>query len=324
MSFAKAESALVNPAKILSFMGFAAVFLISMGCKQTGRVHPPYPAPAESGAGANGPLIPQVPQSAAGPGTAAASGAQAALLGPAEFRSFDFPSPSASDTVRTVSLWATHYYIATITAAAGKDTPIKNKQEASLFGDQNISKAEWCDLAKQGSGFILPSNGNPIVVSFAARSSVNPIDCNGVKWPDGRIVVGRRDVAETIRGNRFERVEAVFARGARVKEVIPFRTIAVNPSNPLPYGTVIFIPAARGQQVTLGDGSTAIHDGYFFAGDTGGSLAANQIDINTGLKNYRPFEFVKSNSKETFEAKLIENPVIVEKMKKLHGYSGAN
>lgn len=323
MNFEKAESPFREAAPVAGFV-VAAVAVCSLGgCKQSGSLQSTYPFQAESGAGP-GPLVP-VREGGPSAGTdGVATGSQSVLLGPPAFRSFDFPEPQASDTARSVRLWATHYYIATITPAVGKEVAIKSKQEVSLFGDQKVSKAEWCDLAKQGSGLILPPGGPPVVVSFAVRSAVDVIDCNGVRWPDGRIVVGRRDVAETIRGNRFERVDATFARGARVKEVIPFRTLAVNPSNPLPYGTVVFIPAARGQTITLGDGSTAVHDGYFFAGDTGGSLAPNQIDINTGLKNYRPFEFVRSNSKETFEAKIIENTLIVQKLKELHGYLGAN
>jgi len=72
--------------------------------------------------------------------------------------------------------------------------------------------------------------------------------------------------------------------------LVPFRSIAVNPKK-IAYGTVLYIPDAVGAKVTLPDGSTAIHDGYFIAadenyyGDTTISIYFGPMDYH----QYNPF-----------------------------------
>src|SRR5207248_1363029 len=93
---------------------------------------------------------------------------------------------------------------------------------------------------------------------------------------------------------------------------------AVDPSY-IPYESVIFIPKARGVNITLPDGATVKHDGYFFAADTGGAIKENHIDVFAGVTRTNPFPgFIKSNISKTFEAFLINDPTIYAPLAKLH------
>ena len=98
----------------------------------------------------------------------------------------------------------------------------------------------------------------------------------------------------------------------------PFRTIAVDPQF-IPYGTVIFIPKARGTKITMPNGKTAVHDGYFFAGDTGGTIKQLHIDVFTGIFEGNPFPgIVKSTASKTVDAYIISDVSVISALKKLH------
>ena len=58
---------------------------------------------------------------------------------------------------------------------------------------------------------------------------------------------------------------------------IPMRTIAVDPRY-IPRRTRVFIPETVGMRMADG----AIHDGYWYASDTGGAIKGQKIDLYTG------------------------------------------
>ncbi|WP_245161445.1 3D domain-containing protein [Brevundimonas alba] len=58
---------------------------------------------------------------------------------------------------------------------------------------------------------------------------------------------------------------------------VPMRTIATDPRY-IPRRTRVFIPETVGMR--MADGS--IHDGYWYASDTGGAIKGQKIDIFTG------------------------------------------
>lgn len=66
-------------------------------------------------------------------------------------------------------------------------------------------------------------------------------------------------------------------------KLFPYRTIAVD-KNHIAYGSVVFIPDAVGTEILKKDGKTFLHDGYFFAGDTGAAIKTNHIDVFTGIE----------------------------------------
>ncbi|MES2963572.1 MAG: 3D domain-containing protein [Bdellovibrionota bacterium] len=91
--------------------------------------------------------------------------------------------------------------------------------------------------------------------------------------------------------------EAPYGYGFEGRPLIPFRTLAVDPTV-VPLDSTLYIPAARG--AVLPDGK--IHDGYFKALDIGSAIQNRRIDVFTsfgdqssvfdknGLKHAQPTE----------------------------------
>ena len=86
-------------------------------------------------------------------------------------------------------------------------------------------------------------------------------------------------------------------------------------SKTIPYGTIIFIPKAKGKTITLPNGETARHDGYFFAGDTGSAIKDNHIDIFSGISKDNPFkEIILSDPTKTFDAYIVKDKNIIKSL----------
>ena len=116
---------------------------------------------------------------------------------------------------------------------------------------------------------------------------------------------------------RFSLSTGEFGEGVDGLKLVPYRSIAVDRSD-IPIGTVIFIPAARGVNVVLPSGETAVHDGYFFAADVGGAIKDDHIDVFIGTAVTNPFPFIKSVKTGIFEAFIITSTSIIDKLKKFH------
>src|SRR4029453_332777 len=98
-----------------------------------------------------------------------------------------------------------------------------------------------------------------------------------------------------------------FGDGVEGMILVPLRSVAVDRRH-IPYGSVIYIPQAHGEEVTLPSGNLATHDGYFYAADTGGAIKGNHIDVFGGVFTSNPFpSFITSNASRTFEAFLIND-----------------
>jgi 3D (Asp-Asp-Asp) domain-containing protein len=74
------------------------------------------------------------------------------------------------------------------------------------------------------------------------------------------------------RGNRG--VRALDSMGCRA---VPLRTLAVDPAV-VPKGSVVFIRQTVGLPMPNG----GVHDGLWYASDTGGSIKGDRIDLYTG------------------------------------------
>lgn len=70
--------------------------------------------------------------------------------------------------------------------------------------------------------------------------------------------------------------------------------------------------------ISLPDGSTTSHDGYFFAADTGGAIEGNHFDFFLGISQTNPFPFATSDPRDLFQVKIVLNPDITADLKQRH------
>jgi 3D (Asp-Asp-Asp) domain-containing protein len=217
----------------------------------------------------------------------------------ANVKDFSIAAPPTSSYSKAHTLWATYYYTPTYNTR-DKGYPLLDMQ-----GDQLgpvLSHREWCMAALEGS-VAVKENGVLNVYNFAGFNDELQVDCTKYfKYKkSGRI--------------RFRTANGPYGDGAGGTSYIlfPYRTIAVDNSQ-IPYGTLIYIPAARGIKVDLKSGKSFTHDGYFFAADKGGAIKGNHIDVFQGVQYISGFnKFIKSKASGTFKAYTIRN----EKIRKL-------
>jgi hypothetical protein len=84
--------------------------------------------------------------------------------------------------------------------------------------------------------------------------------------------------------------------------------------NGLPFGTVLFIPAARGLRMPNGKH----HDGYFFVADIG-AMRSSQLDLYAGIQRLT-WSIVGSGTarSRTSQAYIVTDPAIVLPLKAAH------
>ncbi len=220
---------------------------------------------------------------------------------------FNLPEPLQAQKKSSLSIWGTYYYFVEFVAKKSGSFPVRNKNEAII--SSGLTKKEWCDAALQGSFSIIDESARRNTYSFSSRSQTNLIDCSEfISAP----------VAEKIKGNRFELVNVPFGRGSKVPQVVPYRTLAVDPGV-IAYGTIVYIASARGQKVKLPNGTEATHDGYFYAGDAGSAIHGNHVDFFIGPVKQSPFNFVQSNERSTVQIYLVDSNEALQEMKRIHG-----
>ena len=71
-------------------------------------------------------------------------------------------------------------------------------------------------------------------------------------------------------------------------------------------------------EITKNDGTTVLQDGYFFAGDTGGAIKTNHIDVFTGIDGSHSFSFVKLSPKQKFKAYVTTDELIIKELSETH------
>ena len=202
-------------------------------------------------------------------------------------------SPPVLDTshLKAVSFWATSYWVYSAdNAAAG--IPLRDPSD-KLLGPV-LSKKDWCSAALEGTVRVGGETYN-----FAKVVKGDHIDCSEYFKPD-------------IGYSRFTLARGSFGDGTDGYVLVPYRTIAANPSF-LKAGTVMYIPSALGQQ--LPDGTK--HDGYFFIADTGGEIKGNHIDVFQGDRVV-PFPFIQSRRTPIFIGYIVRDPEILSRLQLLH------
>lgn len=226
--------------------------------------------------------------------------AAAPLAGSGEF---DLPAPSPKAQSRTQSLWATYYNVHRAQNIANGE-PLRTLNGRSL-GVQ-LTQRDWCAAAVQGTVQVMNSQRVLGTYNYAGRGPAQ-VDCSRY-YPSLGKATGQV---------RFTPTRNPFGDGVQGLALVPYRTIAVDPSQ-IPIGSVLYIPAARGQMVTLPSGARVAHDGYFYAADVGGAIKGRHIDVFLGTADRNPFPFVKSTASGSFAAYLVSDPQIRQTLAGLH------
>lgn len=218
---------------------------------------------------------------------------------------FNLPAPD-TNRLQVTSLWATYYYLHQAQRIAGGN-PLYDRTGNHLGIE--LSDRDWCAAALQGSVAISDGTQSLGTFNFAGRGSTMQVNC-AVFYPN------LRTVNATSRA-RFIRSNTPFGEGVRGNQLVPYRTVAVDPGV-IPIGSVLYIPAARGVVITLPGGGQAVHDGYFYAADVGGAVQGNHIDVFIGPTTRNPFAFVRSTQSGSFQAFLVNDAQIQAQLASLH------
>ncbi len=230
-----------------------------------------------------------------------------AYAGTAQQSDFDFPAPTASATPK--KLWATHYYVNTV---ASVPTGIPLRDAAGNALSDNISPRDWCLSAIEGT--VQVSQGNTRRTLNYAGTGTQQVDCAATLKIDAR----KKPWIKSTGKSYFEVAKGPFGDGVNGYQLVPLRTIAVD-SSVIPYGTVVYIAAARGVMVDV-DGEKIRHDGYFFAGDAGGGVKGNHVDVFCGATSANCLPgVVASDDKHTFDAVVITDADITRRLRAAHG-----
>ena len=208
---------------------------------------------------------------------------------------FDLPAPHTLKDPLT--LWATWYWTPTYPSTQG--VPLLDTDEQPL--GLALPPEQFCRAAVEGAVRI---GGQ--VYTFAGIGPHKLTDCRPY-WP-------QMPQAPYV---RFEESDSPFGEGVDDYDLVPYRTIAVDERR-IPIGTVLYIPQARGNPITLPDGRRVLHDGYFFAADDGYGIGGSHIDVFIGVSSDNPFPWVLSRPDATFTAYIVDDPAIKEKLRRRH------
>ncbi len=139
------------------------------------------------------------------------------------------------------------------------------------------------------------TGGKTVAVRDAEGNEIAAVSENFKKHLDiegsGRLADGRviNFHSRATDGIRYRVVDVRFGLGVRNYQLLPYRSIAVDPTKIL-IGSVVFIPQAVG--IPLPDGT--FHDGYFFAHDIGGAIKNDRIDLYVGFESDVDNAFTRS------------------------------
>ena len=219
---------------------------------------------------------------------------------------FSIDPPYQFEDLKNHSLWATEYYVH-VTSSKG-DIPYLTPEGDTLGYFSDL--CDFCTACLEGTVF-LETDTSRTVLNYADRTNPPIVNCRTCdKFKNSTLNV------ESWGSVRWK-VSSGFGEGVKGYKLVPYRTIAVDPRK-IPYGTVLYIPAAKGATIKITDSTFLRHDGYFFAGDTGGAIKGNHIDVFTGKDDSHPFDFVRSTPDHTFSAYIIKDETIVDLLEFLH------
>jgi len=215
---------------------------------------------------------------------------------------FDFPAPAESDLGGKINLWATYYLLPQLLDGSGSYA-LRDMQGRAL--GPLLDHRGWCDSAMEGSVRVLFANGEAHTYNYAGTSSGSTVDCKKFF---------RHDVSKT----KFRIAKGPYGDGIKNYILSPYRTLATDSGTIAP-GTVVYIPRARGAKITTDSGRVIIHDGYFFAGDRGGAIKGNHVDVFIGTHKTAPFfPWIGSSATKTFDAYVVKDQSIIAELTDQH------
>lgn len=209
---------------------------------------------------------------------------------------------SQSDSIETklktatrINLWSTYYYIPSLNHTED-GIALLDEHEKKL--DLKLDSCDWCTAALEGTVIIQKQN-KTYTLNYAGRSNYLLVDC--------RVCHAFKTYSNNNQtGKVLWAISSGFGKGVKNYDLIPFKTIAVDPSV-IPYGSKVYIPLAKGVEYSDHHGDVVKHDGFFFAHDTGSQIKGNHIDVFIGTTTKNPFDFISSKPTETFEAYILIN-----------------
>lgn len=218
-----------------------------------------------------------------------------------DYGSFGICAPKKVE--KELTLWATNYNFPTFTAVRSGGVAVLDANNEEL---SRLSQADWCTSALEGSMTIKGLDGISKAYNYADKKGSQNISCNWTKNP---------------LNTRFTVSKYPWGLGSKGNPIIPFRSIATDPTF-IPYGTVLFIESAVGEEFSLPDGTKIKHDGYFLAADVGGGIKTNHIDVYIGPEKTAPFSFVKHKESGTFTAKVVGDQDVIQAFQALNSAKG--
>lgn len=221
---------------------------------------------------------------------------------PLELDQFDFPAPTQTDLGKKDTLWATYYYLPELKNGGGA-YPLYNMKSEEL--GPRLTHRQWCDSAMEGSVRVTFDNGESHTYNYAGVTGDKTVDCKAYF---------KHDVSKT----KFRMANGPWGDGVDDYILSPVRTVATDPKI-IPHGTILYIPEARGAEIVMPNGRKIIHDGFFFAGDKGGAIKGNHIDVYIGTFKKAPFfPWIKSNETKTFSAYRVLDKKVIDRLTELH------
>lgn len=218
-----------------------------------------------------------------------------------ENSSFGFSEPESKHfSSGNLGTWATYYYLAKVSTVSASEGYALRDLNGNALGPY-LSREDWCTAALEGSVYV---KDDDTTYNYAGTASSNSVDCGSYY---------NYNTSRT----KFRVANGHYGDGVRGYKLVPFRTIAVDP-DVIPYGSVVYIPSAKGRVITLSSGEQVVHDGYFFAGDTGGAIEDNHIDVYLGPTAKNPFDFITSSEKGTFSAYIVSDHEVNDYLTNIH------
>lgn len=211
-----------------------------------------------------------------------------------------------STSRKEISLWATYYYVPTL-AHDEDGMPLLDMEEQEL--PLRLRKPDWCNAAIQGSVYIV-KNDTVFLASYAGRSKYKQFDCRECE-------AYRNYPGYDLTGKVRWAISDAKVTGSTGLNLVELKSLAVDPKV-IPYKSVVFIPAAIGTTYYNENGELVQHDGYFLAADTGSLIKGQHIDVYLGTGKTNPFAFVKSDQSQPFQAFIVKDEKVRERLLEMH------
>ena len=236
-----------------------------------------------------------------------------------------FSPPQEVDKVQRLALFGTYYYTPSHRYVPDGVTILD--LDGRSLGPKLASK-DFCNAADEGA-FRAPSSlGASRYASYtyagAPALSHAQVRCAGFfqtklnQFSRGEVAENWPNIVAGFERSRFRRSIAPYGNGGSTRWLVPWRTIATFNSQ-IPPGSVLYIPQVRGAKVALPSGHVVVHDGYFFAADSGGGIKTDHIDFFTGLIAPKPFLLPGIDGRSNrFDAYVVINDRVAAHFKGLH------